>query len=389
MSSLTSLNPFPFYYQMQKERPVYFDPEFMLNWGHQGVWQVFHYQDVKRILSDYETFSSEGAPKIEESPLSRGLPQTDPPRHTALRKIISKAFVPSVVSRLEPWIRQQSEELLDKVLDSGEMDFMRDFAIPLPIRVITQLMGIPDQDYKQVYEWANLIVADPSEVEGGPEGFFRAQKEQEVFFTELIKERKQNLQNDLISDLIRAEVDGEKLDMKDLVSFCMVLLLAGNETTTNLLGNAILTFTEYPEVQEQLVENPEEIPKAIEEVLRFRSPVQSLFRLAKKDVVLGRQRIKKGEFVVGWIGSANHDPTVFPEPEKFDMNRDHSKIISFGHGIHYCVGAPLARLEVKVALEVLFKKVKNIQLKPDAQIRRHPSTLMYGLLNLPITFQLQ
>ncbi len=389
MSLITALHPFPFYYEMQKERPVYFDPEYTLNWGHKGVWQVFQYQDVKRILSDYETFSSEGAPKVEGSPLSIGITQTDPPRHTFLRKIISKAFLPSVVKKLEPWIRQQSEELLDQALAAGEMEFMEEFAIPIPVRVITRLMGIPNQDYMQVYEWANLIIQNPAEVEGGVEGFFRAQQEQTVFFKTLIEERKQNLQDDLISHLIRAEVDGEKLGEDDLVSFCMVLLLAGNETTTNLLGNAVFTFTEHPEIQEHLIQNPEDIPKAIEEVLRYRSPVQNLFRVATKDVEIGGQTIKKGDYVVAWLGSANHDSTVFPDPDKFDIHRENHKAISFGHGIHYCVGAPLARLEAKVALEVLFSKVKEIQLKPGAAIRRNPSTMMYGLLNLPIVFQSQ
>lgn len=374
---------------MQTERPVYFDPEYMLNWGHKGVWQVFKYQDVKRVLSDYETFSSEGAPKIEGSPLSIGITQTDPPRHTALRKIISKAFIPSVVQKLEPWIRQQCEELLDQVLSTGEMDFMEDFAIPIPVRVITQLMGIPNQDFKQVYEWANLIIANPAEVEGGVEGFFRAQQEQTIFFKKLIAERKQNLHDDLISHLIRAEVDGEKLGEDDLISFCMVLLLAGNETTTNLLGNAVLTFTEHPEIQEHLIQNPEDIPKAIEEVLRYRSPVQSLFRVAKKDVEIGGQKIKKGDYVVAWLGSANHDSTIFSNPEAFNIHRANHKAISFGHGIHYCVGAPLARLETKVALEELFRKIKQVQLKPGVAIRRNPSTMMYGLLNLPISFQPQ
>lgn len=389
VSSLSSLHPFPFYYQKQKESPVYFDPDYMLNWGHKGVWHVFQYEDVKRVLSDFDTFSSEGAPKVEGSPLSRGIPQTDPPRHTSLRKIISKAFIPSVVKKLEPRIRKLSEELLDRVLESGEMEFMESYAIPIPVRVITYLMGIPNQDFKQVYEWANLIVANPAEVEGGPEGFFRAQQEQAVFFQELIEERKRNLKDDLISDLIRAEVDGEKLSDEDLVSFCMVLLLAGNETTTNLIGNAVYTFAEHPEIQDHLIEHPEEIPKAIEEVLRYRSPVQSLFRITKKDVEIGGQKIKKGEYVVAWIGSANHDATVFSDPEQFDLHRDHQKVLSFGHGIHYCVGAPLARLEANIALEVLFQKVKEIRLKPDATIVRNPSTMMYGLLQLPITFQLR
>ena len=374
---------------MQKESPVVFDPEYTLVWGHKGVWQVFRYEDVQNVLKDYQTFSSEGAPKVEGSPLSIGITQTDPPRHTALRKIITKAFVPRVINRMEPWIREVSEELLEPVLSKGEMEFLDAFAIPIPVRVITRMMGISKHDVRQVHEWANLIIANPAEVEGGPEGFFRAQREMAEFFQDLIEERKQNLQEDLISDLIRAEVDGEKLSDEDLVSFCMVLLTAGNETTTNLLGNAVYTFTEHPEVQEHLIQHPEDIPKAVDEVLRYRSPVQSLFRVAKKDVELGNQQIKKGDYVVAWLGSANHDSSVFPNPEKFDIHRDNSKKVSFGHGIHYCIGAPLASLEAKIAFEVLFSKVKKIQIKPDVTIERYPSAMMWGLKELPITFELQ
>ena len=389
MSSLSSIHPFPYYYEMQKERPVFFDPDYALNWGHKGVWHVFRYEDVVRVLKDYETFTSEGAPKVEESPLSIGISQTDPPRHTSLRKIVTKAFVPRVINKMEPWIRQVSEELLDKVLDQGEMEFVDDFAIPIPVRVITRMMGVPANDVKQVNEWANLIMLNPDEVEGGPEGFFRAQQEMGEFFKGLIEERKQNLKDDLISDLIRAEVDGEKLGDEDLLSFCMVLLIAGNETTTNLLGNTIYTLTEHPEIQDHLLEHPEDIPKVVEESLRYRSPVQSLFRVATKDVEIAGQKIKQGEYVVAWLGSANHDPSVFPNPEKFDIERDNSSKVSFGHGIHYCVGAPLATLEANVALQVIFSKIKQIRIKPGVKVERFPSTMMYGLKKLPITFQLQ
>lgn len=387
MKPSVSLTPFHWYQKMQQEKPVFFDPNFTLNWGPQGAWQVFRHQDVQKILTNYEAFSSESMPKIEQSPISNGIINTDPPRHKLLRKIISKAFIPSVVAKLEPWIREQCQERLSVVLEKGEMEFMQDFAIPIPVSVITKLLGVPMKDYNQVHKWANELIFDPDEMETGAESFFRTQQEQSMYFEALIKEREQHLQDDLLSHLIQAEVDGEKLSLADLISFCIVLLAAGNETTTNLLGNMVLTFTEQPELQTHLLERPQDIPLAIEETLRYRSPVQSLFRLATKDIKLAGHKIKKGDYVIVWLGSANHDPQVFPNPEIFDMHRNNRSQVSFGHGIHYCIGEPLAKLEAKIALEVLFQKVKQIQVKPDVVIERHPSAIMFGLKSLPIIFQ--
>jgi cytochrome P450 len=382
-----SLKPFHWYQEMQQKKPVYYDPDFTLNWGDKGAWQVFRHKDVQTVLANYEVFSSESVPRNEQNPISYGLVNTDPPRHKLLRKIISKAFVPSVIKKLEPWIREQCHERLSAALEKGEMEFIKDFAIPIPVSVITKLLGVPIQDYKQVHDWANELNFDPEETEAGVEGFFRTQLEQAAFFENLIKEKERNLQDDLLSHLIQAEVDGEKLSQADLISFCIVLLTAGNETTTNLLGNMMLTFTEQPELQTHLLEHPQDIPLVIDEALRYRSPVQSLFRLAIKDYELNGHKIKKGDYVNVWLGSANHDPEVFPNPEVFDIHRNNRSQVSFGHGIHYCLGEPLAKMEAKIALEVLFQKVKQIQLKPNVVIERHPSAIIFCLKRLPITFE--
>lgn len=389
MDKSLSLDPFTWYRQMQQEQPVIYDPDYTMHWGEKGLWHVFSYADVKRVLSDYDTFSSQAMPVSDDNPLSKNLVNSDPPRHTALRKIISRSFTPRVISDLEPWIRDLSYKLLEPALETGEIEFMNQFATPLPIKVILKLLGVPEGDVDKVLEWAKAITANPTAVEGGMEAFARAQQEQVVFFTNLIEERSKQPQNDLISLLLAAEADGEKLSMDDLLSFCMILLLAGNETTTNLLGNSMLTFTEYPELQEQLAQNPADIPKALTEVLRYRSPVQSLFRKVKKDVVLSGQQLKKGDKLAIWFGAANHDDRVFPNPEVFDINRDnHNNHLSFGHGIHYCLGAPLAKLEAKVAFEVIFKHIKQIQVQPDVTVKRHPSAVMYRLEQLPLTFKL-
>lgn len=387
MKPSLSLKPFHWYQEMQQKNPVYFDPDFTLIWGKKGVWQVFRHQDVQYILSNYKIFSSESIPRTKENPISNGIVHTDPPRHRFLRKLISKAFVPSVITKLEPWIREQCHKRLSVVLEKGEMEFIRDFAIPIPVSVIAKLLGVPVEDHTQVHKWANELIFDPDELDTGAESFFRTQQEQAAFFEALIKEREQNLEDDLLSHLIQAEVDGEKLGLADLISFCMVLLAAGNETTTNLLGNMILTFTEQPGLQTHLLKNPQHIPLAIDETLRYRSPVQSVFRLATEDFELYGHKIKKGDYVNLWLGSANHDPAVFPNPEVFDMHRNNRSQVSFGHGIHHCIGEPLAKLEAKIALEVLFEKVKEIQIKPDVVIERQPSAIMFGLKSLPILFQ--
>jgi len=382
-----ALNPFSFYRQMQKENPVVFDPDYVTHWGEKGVWHVFSYKEVKHVLSHPDIFSSQAMPVSDENPISRNLVNSDPPRHTHLRKIISKSFTPRVISDLEPWIRKLAHELLEPALESGEMDFMNQFATPLPIKVILKLLGVEQDITDKVLEWAKATSANPAAVEGGLEAFIRAQQEQVELFTKLIQERQEQPKDDLISLLVSAEIDGEKLGPEDLLSFCMLLLVAGNETTTNLIGSSLLTFTEHPEIQDHLAKNPEDIPKAINEVLRYRSPAQSLFRRAKQDVELAGQKIQKGDVIAVWFGAANHDPTVFSNPEVFDIHRDNQDHVAFGHGIHYCLGAPLAKLEAKVAFEVIFQNIEKSRGKPGVTIERHPSVLMYRLESLPIVFQ--
>ncbi|SHE50096.1 Cytochrome P450 [Seinonella peptonophila] len=381
-----SLDPFSWYHKMQQENPVVFDGDYIHLWGEKGVWHVFRYEDVKRVYGDYENFSSEVTPRMDNNPIANSITNLDPPRHRSLRKIISKAFVPSVISNLEPWIRQLCTQLWEKHLESEKIEFIRDFAIPVPVRVICQLLGVPDQNHEQISHWAKAFTSNPqTEEEVGY--FFQAQQEQMEYFTALIEQRYKEPKDDLISSLIAAEVDGERLSTEDLISFAMILLFAGNETTTNLLGNAIYTLTEHPEMQEHLFENREDIPQAIDEVLRYRSPVQSLFRKAKHDIELGGKRIKQGDYVSGWIGAANHDPSIFEQPGTFDIYRDNQAKLSFGHGIHYCIGAPLAILEAKIALDIILERATQLQLEPNTSVDLYPSSIMYGFQKLPLVFQ--
>jgi cytochrome P450 len=372
---------------MSKESPVVYDKDFLHFFGPQGTWHIFRYDDVQSVLNDHKTFSSEYMPKVPENPLSVGLSLTDPPRHKQLRLLVSKAFNPKAINDMKPWIEEISHHLLDQVADNGEMDLTKDFATPIPIQVIAKMLGVPYQDRDKFKDWSIMILKQPSEVEGGAENFVRSQLEMAEYFIKMFETRQTNPEDDLISHLLQAEVDGEKLSTQDLLAFCITLLVAGNETTTNLISNAVLSFIEYPEVQQHLIEHPEDISLAIEEVLRYRAPVQYVNRMASRDVQLRGQWIRKGQLLNVWLGSANRDEQVFPNPDQFDLQRTNLKHTSFAHGVHYCLGAPLARLEAGIALKILFERLHQFQRKTDTEPIMNNSTFTYSIKELPIVFE--
>lgn len=385
MIPATFMETSSWYQKMQRETPVYFDPSFSFYFGARGGWQVFRYKDVQRVLGDYEVFSNEYMPKMEDNLLGSNLNQTDPPRHRQLRALITKAFAPSMVSRLETWIYNQCEELVTPWLETGEMDFVKNFSIPLPGRVTAQLLGVPNQDHDQVNAWINAIASDPAVI--GMDAYYQAQQEMGRLFMTLLEERKQAPQADLITHLLQAEIDGERLSTADTLAFCIALLIAGNETTNSFLANAMLTFARLPDIQEQLVSHPQNIPQALNEVLRYQPAVQSMCRIARKDVELGGQQIMKGDLLNVWLAAANRDPEVFADPDAFLMHRDNTKMLSFGHGAHYCIGAMLAKIEARIAFEVIFKRMKDIRLKPGAAPTPNPSTIVSGFQDMQILFE--
>jgi cytochrome P450 len=370
---------------MQDKQPVYFDPAFRFYFGGQGAWQVFRHNDVQRVLSDYEVFSNEYMPKSDDNLLGSNLNQTDPPRHRQLRALVTKAFSPTIIATLETWIYTACNDLLAAVLQDGEMDFVKAFSVPLPGRVTAQLLGVPDQDHNQVNAWINAISSDPAVI--GMDAYFQAQLEMGKMFMILLEERAKAPKADLISHLLQAEIDGEKLSMPDTLAFCIALLIAGNETTNGFLANAMHTFATMPAVQTHLQQHIEDLPAALNEALRYAPPVQSMCRIAKVDVELGGQLIRKGDFMNVWLSAANRDPAVFQDPETFNIHRDNIKMLSFGHGAHYCIGAMLARMEAKIAFGIIFEKMKNISLKPGIMPNRNPSTIVAGFLDLPIVFE--
>jgi cytochrome P450 len=362
------LTPFPWYAAMRASAPVLQDPS-------TSTWQLFRYADVQRALSDYESFSSQLG---GHDALSQSLISTDPPRHRQLRALVTQAFTPRAVENLAPRVQAITDELLDQVADRGEFDLVRDLAYPLPVIVISELLGVPAEERDKFKDWSDKIT-------GNLDGLGqRAQQEMAAYFSAAVEERRPAPHNDLVSALLRAQVEGEHLSLPELLGFCVLLLVAGNETTTNLIGNAILCFDETPGVYDQLRGQPGLLPNAIEEVLRYRSPVQSMFRVVAKRTALGDHHLEPGQSVLAWIGSANRDGDVFPEPDRFDIYRTPNKHIAFGHGIHFCLGAPLARLEARIALETLLRRLPNLRCVGDVSLEPQESFIVYGVKSLPV-----
>jgi cytochrome P450 len=362
----------------------HYDPDFRFYFGAQGAWQIYGYKDAQRVLSDYEFFSNEYMPKSGDNLLGSNLNQTDPPRHKQLRALVTKAFAPSMVAKMEAWIHKQCNDLLEPYIGTGEMNFIKDFSIPLPGRVTAQLLGIPDQDHDQVNAWINAIASDPAVI--GMDAYFQAQQEMGSLFTKLMEERTKFPQDDLITHLLQAETDGEKLSTADALAFCIALLIAGNETTNGFLANAMYTFVNMPEIQAHLAYNIEDLSAALNEVLRFQPPVQTMCRIVRKEVELGGQIMQKGDMVNVWLSAANRDPEIFREPETFNIQRDGAKALSFGYGAHYCIGAMLAKMEAKIAFETIFKRMEHIRFKPGTPPVSNNSTIVAGFHEMKIIF---
>ncbi|NLR67659.1 cytochrome P450 [Chitinophaga varians] len=386
MFSATVLDPAPWYHQMRAQNPVYFDPEFTFFYGAKGSWLLFTYDDVKWALSDHETFSSEYLPTSGEDLLGATIFATDPPRHRKMRALVTKAFSPATISRMGPWLYEQCYQLIAPWLESGEMDFVSAFAAPLPSLVISRLLGAPKESGPLVTSWGKTLSGDPRTI--GMEVYYQTMKEMSDFLSQLIAERAVRPQQDLITDLLQAEVDGEKLTDKEILATCITVLSAGSETTESWLTSALHLFIQHPTLQKHLATHTADLPKALTEAMRFRSPVMAMPRRATRDITLRGQTIPKDSLVNLCIGAANLDPAAFPDPDNFDINRDNSRMLSFGHGIHYCIGSMLARLETRIAFEVLFKHMQHIRIKPGATIVRTPSTIVYSYQELPIVFDL-
>jgi len=372
-------NPYPLYDQLRAGSPLFQEPQSKL-------WMVFDYDGVKRMLTDHEAFSSKAGP-------AEWIVFMDPPRHSKLRALISQAFTPRSVTTLEPRIRELSDELLDQKLEQGEMDLAGDFSVPLPTMVIAEMLGIPIADRSQFKRWNDVIlrmsytIPRGEEAAGAMSDFVAVTAEMNTYLGGLLEQRRRKPTDDLLTRLMQAEVEGERLTQQEILGFFQLLLLAGSETTTNLVNNAILCFIENPQELARLRAAPNLLPSAIEEVLRYRSPLQWMLRLTRRDVEMHGQIIPAGKVVLPMIGSANRDPKQFRDPNRFDITRDPNPHVAFGQGIHFCLGAALARLEGKVALTNFLARMKQFELASSEPWEPRQGLHVHGPSRLPIRFE--
>ena len=401
-------SPFEFYSFMRKNNPVAFDEQ-------NEQWVLYRYKDIEKILRDPIKFSSKfelfKVPQEYQENLNRpSLLNSDPPYHRKLRSIVDTLFVPIEISKLEPRIENIANELIDHIIEKNNttMDLIADFAYPLPATVIAELLGVPAEDQDTFREWADNIVS--LEITSNIDSIKKADKtvsDMDIYFSKLIEKKRESSSNDLISHIIRAKVDGHSLSEKEILSFCSLLLNAGHVTTVNLIGNLVFSLLENPQEFKQLQENHKSLIKpAIEETLRYRSPVQFLIRTANSNVTLSyegkkegegtkKQEIEKGQGLVLYLGSANHDESVFTDPERFNITRKNLRHLGFGNGIHFCLGAPLARLEGQIALRMILERFKDLKFNFDyidkqdlyTKVTPFKSSFLLGLSHLPLRFQ--
>jgi cytochrome P450 len=343
------------------------------------TWVLTRYDDVRDAAADPETFSSEG------TSISHGLlpmiQQMDPPRHHALRSLLWKAFTPRRVAEMEPRIRQIARELIDAFAGDGAADLLHQFAKQLPSRVIGELIGIPTERRETFLEWTEaLITANPHQ-EWDSNPFERIYQE----FAVLLEERRAERRDDLMSALIDAEIDGQTLSQEELLGFCFLLVVGGNDTTTNLIANSAVVLAREPEQRRELMRDRSLLPEALEEMLRFESPTQALPRIATRDVTLHGATIRAGDEVSLVWGSANHDERRFPDPERFDIHRRDNRHLALGHGVHFCMGAHLARLEGRIAFEELLARMPDYRLAADPVWQ--PSAWARAYASVPVEFE--
>ncbi|MEH2089769.1 cytochrome P450 [Nostoc sp.] len=361
------LSPFSWLAKMRREAPVFYDRE------HQH-WMVFRYDDVTQVLSEWKAFSSKLPQPPEQKDFTQSLASSDPPKHKSLRSIVQKVFTENRVQALAPRITELTHELLEQMKQHKQVDLVHAFAIPLPIMVIAEILGIPFQDREDFKRWSDGIMAKDQ----------TAIKDMADYFRQLLNERRDHHGNDLISDLITAYEGGEKLTAQELVDFCIILLVAGNETTTNLITNSIWCLHEHPDENQRLRNDLSLLPTAIEEVLRYSSPITYLQRYTQVETKIGDQIIPQGQLVRAWIISANRDEHQFENGDRFIIDREPNKHLALGNGIHFCLGAPLARLEAKIALKGLLEEFPNLRVDSTQTLKPIPTLLVHGLESLSV-----
>jgi len=310
----------------------------------------------------------------------------DPPRHTRMRSLVSRGFTPRRVSELEPRIRAIAREHLDACRQKAGCDFIADFAGKLPMDVISELLGVPAADRPMLRAWADQVVHRDEGMRGLPPAAAQAALKMVQYFTEMVAARRRNPRDDLGGALLSAEIDGDRLSDREIIGFLFLMIVAGNETTTKLLGNAVYWLSRNPDQRQKVRGDPALIPLWVEETLRYDNSTQALARLVARDVELHGEKLRAGEKVVLLVGSANRDERVFPDPDRFDVLRNTQRSLAFGQGTHFCLGASLARLEGRVALEEVERRLPGWEVEPVGSLRVH-SVNVRGFAALPIRFE--
>jgi pimeloyl-[acyl-carrier protein] synthase len=383
-------DPYPFYRRLREEDPVHQSPL--------GFWVLTRYDDCVTALRDgrfgREAFAQLLADVYGDGTGVGALPRSmlfrDPPDHTRLRALVSKAFTPRVIDQMREHIQEIVDRLLDRVQPAGAMDVIADLAYPLPVTVICEMLGVPLSDHESIRGWSADIARSldaiglPSDAEIVDRGRV-ARHAIGDYFRALVPRRRADPRNDLLTGLIAAEEQGDKLSEGEVIAMCVLLFIAGHETTVNLIGNGLLALLRHPEQLARLQQDAALVPAAVEELLRYDSPVQRTARITMADVEMGGKQIAKGAMVVTAIGAANRDPAQFTDPDRLDVTRKDVRHISFGYGIHFCLGAPLARVEGQIALGTLLKRAPRLALdEPSPEWRE--SSVLRGLKRLRVTF---
>jgi cytochrome P450 len=384
-------NPYPLYERLRTEAPVHWDP-------YLHAWVVTRYADVVNVLHHFsanrtptpEQFAAIGLAELK--PLAQVMVKQmlfmDAPDHTRLRGLASTAFTPARVEALRSHIKDILDDLLEPLLRAGRMDVITDLAAPLPAIVTAEMMGVPTSDADQLKDWS----ADFAEVLGNfqhnPDRASRTLKcveEMTAYFRDAIEQVRNNPREGLINALLTAELDGDRLTEEEIIANCIVTMVGGQETTTNLIGNGILTLMRHPDQLERLRNDLSLIPSAVEELLRYESPSQHTARICREDTELGGKLIRKGQAVIAVMAAGNRDPERFPDPDRLDLARTDNRHLAFGWASHFCFGAPLARIEGQLTLEAIVRRTANMTLEPGPIVWRDNLGLR-GLTALPVTF---
>jgi cytochrome P450 len=379
-------NPYPYY------EALYRRPPYLLNMFVPMV-LVGRYRDASTILRDHERFSSVPPMtpfmqrRLEVFGTAPRVVFSDPPVHTRLRRLVSRAFTPRRIRDLEPQIHEFTRLLLDQVAEKGKFDVMTDLANPLPVMMIAHILGVPPEDYLTFKQWSDRVIESDNTPPGMPlpESVKTAFRSLRAYFVKEIEKRRRSAGDDLVSVLVASRDEADALTEEELIAFVVLLLLAGNETTTNLIGNGMLALGRNPDQMQKLIREPQLMPRAIEEMLRYDCPVQSTARYPKVDVTIDGVELKANTVTFVMVAAANRDPEQFPNPVVFDIAREPNQHLAFGEGIHYCLGAPLARMEGAIAIGAALARFPGLRLvNPDQQFTYKGSYFLRGLSELPM-----